>query len=327
MHSEDLMNLVKGAAAFGLVLSFWLIGTLLYVARRTRKANELEKRLRITDPEKAKNSRVLHLWQDGEIATTLVPDLLPSLGVYGQLEKLRIDAGWTMPLSQTFIRLGAAAVIAGLVGYLTTGTPLMIGAAPIAVGVVFWIYLSARISKRQALFESQLVDALELAARSLKVGHPLVGSFRLISEEVPDPVGTLFGRVCQQQALGVAMDSALREIAAASPSDDLRLFATSVVIQLRSGGNLADLMGRLSNVIRERNRLARRVQVLTAQTQMSKRVLLALPVVAFVGLAMMNPDYMRPLYTTRPGEVVTAAAIMGMFLGWVLMNWMGKIAM
>jgi tight adherence protein B len=67
------------------------------------------------------------------------------------------------------------------------------------------------------------------------------------------------------------------------------------------------------------------VKVLTAQTQMSKRVLLALPVLAFVGLNMMNPDYMRPLYTTRPGDIVSASAILGMFFGWVLMNWMGKV--
>jgi tight adherence protein B len=327
MDKEQILNLVKGAAAFGLVLSIWSIATLFLLARRSRKAVELEKRLRLTDPNRGQNGRVLRLWQDGEAATTTVPDLRPSLGIYGQLDKMRQDAGWQMSMSNTMIRLGGAALVAGIGGYLATGTPLMIGAGPIAVGVVFWIYLQNRISKRTALFERQFIDALELAARSLRVGHPLVGSFRLISEEIPEPVGELFGRVCQQQSLGVAMDVALRDVAAQSPSDDLRLFATSVVIQLRSGGNLADLMGRLSGVIRERNRLARRVKVLTAQTQMSKRVLLALPVLAFFGLAMMNPDYMRPLYTTRPGEIVMAAAILGMFFGWVLMNWMGKVAM
>jgi tight adherence protein B len=325
MDHDGILNLIKGAAAFGLVLSVWLIGTVLWVARRSRRANEMEKRLRLADPSRAQNGRVLRLWQDGEVATMTVPDLRPSLGLYAQMDKMRQDAGWHLSMSATMLRLGGAMAVAATVGYLATGTPLMIGAGPIAVGVVFWIYLQNRITKRTALFESQFIDALELAARSLRVGHPLVGSFRLISEEVPEPVGELFGRVCQQQSLGVAMDVALREVAAQSPSDDLRLFATSVVIQLRSGGNLADLMGRLSGVIRERNRLARRVKVLTAQTQMSKRVLLALPVLAFVGLNMMNPDYMRPLYTTRPGDIVSASAILGMFFGWVLMNWMGKV--
>jgi tight adherence protein B len=325
MDRQELLNLIREAAAFGLILSVWLIGTLLWVARRTRRANEMSKRLALADPSRAKNGRVLQLWKDGEVATATVPDQRPNLGIYAQIDKMRLDAGWQLSLSATLLRLGGAAVVAAILGFIVTGTPLMIGAAPIAVGVVFWIYLTQRITKRQALFERQLVDALELAARSLRVGHPLVGSFRLISEEIPAPVGELFGRVCQQQSLGVAMDSALRDAAAQSPSDDLRLFATSVVIQLHSGGNLADLMGRLSEVIRERNRLARRVRILTAQTQLSKRVLLALPILAFVGLSFMNPEYMRPLYTTHSGDIVSAVAILGMFFGWMLMNWLGKV--
>ena len=87
-------------------------------------------------------------------------------------------------------------------------------------------------------------------------------------------------------------------MAGESSRDDLKLFATSVVIQLTSGGNLADMMGRLAAVIRERMRLARHVRVLTAQTQFSKRLLLSIPFILFAIISIMNPDYMRPLYTT-----------------------------
>jgi len=153
---------------------------------------------------------------------------------------------------------------------------------------------------------------MELAARSLRVGHPLIASFQLIADEIPAPVGELFGEVCQQQTLGVAMDEALRSASESVDSADLRLLATSVVIQLRTGGNLADMMQRLSNIIRERNRLTRRVRVLTAQTQFSKRVLLALPFLVFISMNVINPTYMQPLYSTFGGQLILGCATVGM---------------
>ena len=98
-----------------------------------------------------------------------------------------------------------------------------------------------------------------------------------------------------------------------------------MVIQLRSGGNLADMMERVANVIRERNRLARRVKVLTAQTQMSKRILIAMPFFVFVLLNFVNPDYMRPLYSTFTGQMIMAAAAGGLLVGWMIMNWISKL--
>jgi tight adherence protein B len=157
------------------------------------------------------------------------------------------------------------------------------------------------------------------------VGHPLIASFQLISEEIPAPVGELFGKVVQQQALGVAMDEALRSISNEVYSPDLRLFATSVVIQIRSGGNLADMMQRLSNIIRERNRLTRRVRVMTAQTQFSKRVLLSLPFLIFVGMNLVNPTYMRTLYTTPFGQIIMMVCAVGLFLGWMTMNYLSRL--
>ena len=174
------------------------------------------------------------------------------------LERYRIEAG--LESSLRGLILGGIGLIAfvATVAYLLTGNVMMAVAAPIAVAVLCYIIISSRVAKRQAIFERQLVDGLELAARSLRVGHPLVGSFRMISEEIGAPVGMLFGEVCQQQELGISLDEALRGVAARAHSDDLNLFATSVVIQLRSGGNLADMMERVANVIRERNRLSRR---------------------------------------------------------------------
>jgi tight adherence protein B len=103
----------------------------------------------------------------------------------------------------------------------------------------------------------------------------------------------------------------------------MKLFAASTVIQLRSGGNLADMMDRLVAVIRDRMRLQRRVRVLTAQTQFSKRVLIAMPFVLIAILMMLKPDYLELMWTTQVGRYMLGAA--GIFL--IIGSWvMNKIA-
>jgi tight adherence protein B len=329
---NDPLTLLIAAGAFGLVLSVWLVGVVFWSLRKGKRIEEVSDRLKLVQSAghnslagEDDQGRVLRLWRDGQEATTVVPGLDQNGGLMKRLERTRTDAGIEAPVSSLLIGALVIVLISALAMYLLTDSIMMTLAAPIAVAVVSYIALTSRIAKRQATFERQLVDALDLASRSLRVGHPLVGSFQMISEEVAAPVGPLFGDVCQQQQLGVSLDQALRGVAGASHSDDLKLFATSVVIQLRSGGNLADMMERVANVIRERNRLTRRVRVLTAQTQMSKRVLLALPFFIFVLLNIINPDYMRPLYSTLTGQIIMAIAAIGLLIGWIIMNWLSNL--
>jgi tight adherence protein B len=324
---QQLYKLLMTAAAFGLVLSVWLVGVLLWVLARKRRTNVVEERLKLAQPDLSDPSggRVLRLWHEGREATTVVPGLGGNGGAVTWVKRLRSSTGWESPLSSVLLGLTGMICLAGVAAYLLTSSLIASAGAPVLVLVVFYLVITQRIAKRKNIFERQLVDALDLAARSLRVGHPLVGSFRMISEEIPAPVGELFAEVCQQQQLGMALDQALRDVARRNPSEDLKLFATSVVIQLSSGGNLADMMERLANVIRERNRLARRVHVLTTQTQFSKRILLALPFFIFVLLNVINPEYMTPLYTTFIGQCVLAASAVSLLLGWMMMNWIAKL--
>jgi tight adherence protein B len=233
------------------------------------------------------------------------------------------EAGWETP-ARTILLAVAGMVCGGFaLCLLLTGSILAGVAAGIVVLMIFRMVLSVRVGRRRTGFENQLVDALELAARSLRVGHPLPSAFRLASEEIAAPVGALFGSIVQQQELGVPLGDAMSQAAAESSSEDLKLFATAVIIQVRSGGNLADMMERVVSVMRDRMRLSRRVRVLITQTQFSKQVLLALPIGMFVLLNLMNGDYMRPLYTTSDGQKILVVAGCGLAFGsWV----MGKIA-
>jgi tight adherence protein B len=325
--SYNVISLFAAVAAFGLVLSLWLMAVLFWANRRNRRAAQVQDRLDYASAAAPHGGagRVLRLWHDGKEATTLVPGA-SSERLVVRLERMRVAAGLETPLVTALPMLaGALALIIG-VAYLLTSNLVIAVLSAVAVLVVLWIYVSQMMSRHTRTFERQLIDALELASRSLRAGHPLVGSFRLIAEEIAAPVGNLFAEVCQQQAMGVPMEQALRNVSDHNSSEDLKLFVTSVVIQLASGGNLADMMERLANVIRDRQRLSRRVRVLTAQTQFSKRVLLALPFLVFVVLNLINPQYMRPLYTTTMGELIMLVAGMGLLFGWLTMNWLSKLS-
>jgi tight adherence protein B len=324
--AQQILTYLAMAATFGLVLALWVIFMILWISRRSKHQSQFQERLRLAEPDITPGTgRVLRLWRNGKDATTVVHGYVKSGGIMAWMENLRTEAGWETSVPSALLSLVGVMALVSLITWMITNTLVVTMAAPIAVLVVFWIYLQQRISRRGSNLERQLIDSMDLAARSLRAGHPLIGAFRLISEEIPAPIGEVFARVCQQQDLGVDLNEALRAVAADSNSDDLKLFVTSVVIQLRSGGNLADMMERLADVIRERNRLMRRVKVLTAQTQFSKRVLLSLPFLVFFLLNWMNPDYMRPLYSTSSGQIIMGASGVGLLLGWMTMNWLAKL--
>jgi tight adherence protein B len=105
----------------------------------------------------------------------------------------------------------------------------------------------------------------------------------------------------------------------------MKLLATAVVIQFQSGGNFADLMDSLSSVIRARVRLNRRIRVITAQTQFSKRILIAMPIVLLLILNTLNPDYMSPMFTTTTGRIMLGTMLFCILIGWWVMNKMSVI--
>lgn len=320
----DIVNLVLVVSVFGIVMAIWSVGLLIWVYRSAKRAEKVQQRLGLRQ-EQPDGTRVLRLWHEGQEATTTVSSHARHLRFGQRLGKLFRNAGWKAPPRTILLGVGATMAMAAMATLaLTRNFPATITVA-LSVVMIFWIYAKQRVTKRATLFEKQFIDAIGLASRSLHAGHPLTGAFRLISEEIAAPVGPLFEDICQQQALGVSLETALRNTASTSDSPDMKMFTTSVIMQLRSGGNLADMMSRLAEVIRDRMRLARRVRVLTAQTQFSKRVLLAMPIIVFAILNAMSPTYMEPLYTSVEGKVLLLIAAAGLLLGYWIMSRMAQV--
>lgn len=315
---------IVGWSAFVLVLALWSMFAFYWWSRRTKRQHQLHQRLGIEAPDDG-DARTLHLWRQGQTGTVVVPGTSLRRNLVQRLEELRRKAGWRASLGTVFMGLLACMLIAFVAGLLWTGQVLVALLAPVAVLLVFWVWVRRSILMHAATFDRQLLDALELAVRSLRANHPLLGAFRLVSEEVPDPVGRLFGQVCQQQALGMSLEDSLQKVAVTSDHPEFKLFATSISIQLRSGGHLADMMERLAQVIRDRLRLGRRVRVLTAQVQLSKRILLVLPFIMCIVLSVISPDHVRTLYMTKLGQLLLLCGAASLLLGAMVMNSMAKV--
>jgi tight adherence protein B len=319
MPSQQLLNTIAMVSIFVLVFSGWTICVLLWVVQYAQRRKRLQKRLGVELDEQTRKTETLQLWREEYQArrATATKQRRETLGE--RLERLRADAGWKasapMVLSSVTGLAALACVLTVLVGY---GWIFGVMAA-VAIMVVFRIMTGKRINHRIDLFERQFLESLGIAARALRAGHPLVGAFQAISTEIGEPVGSLFGEICQEQALGLDLRDSIRRVADTARNTDLKLFATAVSIQMTSGGNLADVMDSLSTVMRMRMRMNRRVRVLTASTRMNRNTLLAVPVLLFAFLNVSSPDYVGVMYTTGLGKVLLMATVVGMLFGaWVM---------
>jgi len=320
-HEQGVMLGV--AVGVGILCLSVMLALAIYL-RRNARIKSMRDRMDENQPIDGPK-RTIRLWHEGKQITTSVSGTRRTLTLSQRLNQLKEDAGWKMPAGSVLLALVGATFLAfGSVYVLFEN---FIGAFGVAVCVLigFYILTRQRISKRRSVFERQFVDALELVARSLQAGHPLLGAFQLCAEELENPIRSIFSDICQKHELGEGIEDAMQNVANETGNEDLKLFATTVSIQLRSGGNLADMMKRLAFVIRERIRLSHRVQVLTAQTQFSKRVLVALPFFVFVMLYLLSPGYMEPLYDTQLGQMLIAVGVGSLIVGTWMMNKLARL--
>ena len=318
MNQQQLINIIAMMAVFGLVFSIWCICIFLWFGKYLSRLQTVQKRLGITQKE-TEETHTLRLWRENQ-QNTGNAFLAEKLTIKEQLGRLRRSAGWPMSAPMVILGVIVASILGFVIAYFWGGRITWAIAASIGVVVVFWSYTKFCISKNAALLERQLVDALGIAARALRAGHPLLGAFQLISEEIDEPLKDIFVRICQEQMLGLDLKESIQKVAKSSYNSELKFFATAVAIQLQSGGNLADLMDSLASVIRARMKLNRRVRVMTAQTQFSKRLLIALPIIMFFFLDISNPQYMEPLYTTTAGRMLLMMMASSILFGAWVMN-------
>lgn len=199
---------------------------------------------------------------------------------------------------------------------LTFGTPAdtpvrVILAIAMGVGGIY-IWVNNKAKKRVLLLQEQLPDAVELMVRSLRVGHPFSAALGIVAKEVADPLGTEFGMISDEAAYGRDVAESLKAFAERMDNQDLRFLAVAVSIQQQSGGNLAEILEGLAQVIRSRFKLFRRVRAITAEAKWSGMFLSAFPVLALLMILMLKPDYFDEVQ--KSAMFVPAALVVGVML-------------
>jgi tight adherence protein B len=215
-----------------------------------------------------------------------------------------------------FFAVSAGMGLAGAVAGAATGiNPAIIPAFTILAGVLPLLWLVMRRRRRLRKFAKQLPDALELIARALRAGHSLAAGFNLVADEMSAPIGVEFQRCYEEQNLGIPLDDALRSLTDRVPNLDLKFFATAVILQRQTGGDLAEILDKIGELVRERFRIWGQVQALTGEGRLSGIVLLALPPVLFATVWYLNPEYVMVLFTDPMGKKMLAGGVVMQILG------------
>lgn len=204
-------------------------------------------------------------------------------------------------------------IVAGMHASIALPMGLILATLPFG-----WLLFRRR--RRLKQFAKQMPDALELISRALRAGHSLASGFSLVAEEMRPPIGKEFHRVFEEQNLGIALETALDSMSERIPNLDLRFFATAVILQRQTGGDLAEILDKIGYLVRERFKIWGQVQALTGEGRLSGIVLLALPPVLFVVVWRLNPEYLMPLFTDPMGRQMLAGGIVMQLLGAIVIK-------
>lgn len=216
----------------------------------------------------------------------------------------------TTPSAIIVMSLGIG-IVAALATSILVPVPILPLAAFAAGASVPFIYLKFKKSHRLNKFEEQFPEALDLISRALRAGHAFTTGLEMVATEMPAPVGEEFRQLYEQQNYGLSMPDALKRFAERVPVLDARFFVTAVLIQRESGGNLAEVLGNLSSVIRERFRVKRQMRVASAHGRITGWVLVALPPVLGALLMSTNHEHRELMFGERLGiQMMVGAAVL-----------------
>ncbi|HEU4363992.1 MAG TPA: type II secretion system F family protein, partial [Candidatus Krumholzibacteria bacterium] len=197
--------------------------------------------------------------------------------------------------------------------FVAVGLGLGAGAVPL-------VYARQKKQKRTLLFEEQFPDSLDMLTSALRAGLALTAAIQVVAEEAPDPVGREFRVLFEENRLGVDMRHSVKMMAERVDSTEARLFATALILQRETGGNLAEVLDGTAAVIRDRFRILRDVRTMTAQARLSGGILMLLPLALAVAIMVLAPEYLRGLAKDPVGKYLIPTAAVLQVTGFLIMR-------
>ena len=219
----------------------------------------------------------------------------------------------------------SATMVPSFIAYLFTNNLIAVLALAMLGAIAPPFYLHFMTNRRMDTFSTQLGDALQLISNGLKAGFSFEQALVSVRTDMVPPISIEFGRAINEMNYGMSLEDALTGVTTRMDSSDMKLLTSAVMIQRKTGGNLAYILDNLALTIRERVKLKNKIKTLTAQGRMSGYVLGSVPIFLFFVISGINPEYMSVFYTTTVGIVIVVVALLLEVLAFVIINNMTKL--
>ncbi len=308
-----LVFVVVAIAAFGL-------GSLL--DQRNAQARLIKERLASERkvPELAAEEE-LALLRDEQLSEIPALDaMLRRSARVTDIQKMLAQAGMSIRAGN-FLGLSAlAGVAATFLAYAFTKRVEFAWVAKLVGFVLPYSYASYRRNKRFEKFEELFPEAIDTLARAVRAGHAFTTALEMITDEVAEPVCGEFRQLYEEQKFGMPVRDALLNLTERMPLVDVKFFVTAVMLQRETGGNLAEILDNLSYVIRERFKIQRQVRVYTAQGRLTMALLMGMPPIIIVVMMVLNPSFIRPLFSDPIGHTLLVAGITLQTIGYFVIR-------
>lgn len=271
-----------------------------WIASKRIQSKAINLRLQIIGSGRSHGDALIILRRRSSAISDGLPPALEAIA--RKLERMLIQAQVTVPTARLMLAILVApiAVFFGMLLLMSLWWGIGVSSGRILISAVFAVILGAALplmvlshkatAKRKKMQE-QFPVALDVFVRGLRAGHPIAAALDLLTVEMPDPIGSEFGLAVDEVTYGADMRDALQNMAERWELEDMRMFVVSLSVQNETGGNLAEILENLSQVIRERQSMMMKVRALSSEGRMTATMLTGLPVLTFVVLFLINPSF------------------------------------
>jgi tight adherence protein B len=225
------------------------------------------------------------------------------------IQKMLAQAGMTARAGNFLGLCALTGIVAAIVAYIMAKRVEIAWVALLVGFVLPYSYASIKRQKRFNKFDELFPEAIDTLARAVRAGHAFTTALEMITNEISDPIAGEFRQLYEEQKFGMPVRDALLNLTERVPSVDVKFFVTAVMLQRETGGNLAEILDNLSYVIRERFKIQRQVRVYTAQGRLTMALLMAMPPIIVTVMFVLNPSFIRPLFSDPIGHTLLVAGI------------------
>jgi len=296
---------------------------LLWNEHKGPDAKRLERRLRNLSAGTHGEEALKLLKRDASRESPWLSRIMLAIPRLSGTDRFLEQAGVMIPVSQFLLISVATAVVGFLLAQLAPAAPFWFVLATAVLGALTpYLVVAAMRRKRLRRIDEALPEAVDLISRALRAGHAFPAALEMVGSEMVGPIATEFRITSEEVNFGVPMDDAFQNLAVRVPSDDLRFFVIAVLLQRETGGNLAEVLGNIATLIRNRFQLMGKVRVLATEGKLSAWVLTALPLGAALMMNLVAPDFMSTLWTDPIGVAMIYACLLS---ATVAIFWMWRI--